>query len=57
MTSTNGSVINEHVKHTKKINSPHKFTVEELLTASFPYTDPRTDAQYDMDPCKSGKYF
>lgn len=22
---------------------------------SFPYTDPRTDNQLDMDPCKSGK--
>lgn len=53
MASTNCSIINEHVKHTKKIS--HKFTIEELLTAKFPYNDPRTDAQYDMDPCKSGK--
>ena len=32
-----------------------KFTIEELLSMSFPYTDPRTDSQLDMDPCKSGK--
>jgi hypothetical protein len=55
MTSTNCSIINEHVKHTKNLLSSHKFTIEELLTANFPYADPRTDAQYDMDPCKSGK--
>lgn len=34
-----------------------RFTIEQLLSTSFPYTDPRTDNQLDMDPCKSGKWF
>ena len=32
-----------------------KFTVEELLSLNFPYTDPRSDHQLDMDPCKAGR--
>lgn len=34
-----------------------RFTIEELLTTTFPYSDPRTDSQLDMDPCKAGKNF
>lgn len=32
-----------------------KYSFDELLSVKFPYTDPRTDHQLDMDPCKSGK--
>lgn len=37
-----------------RISESHKFTIDELLSSRFPYTDPRTDHQLDMDPCKSG---
>jgi hypothetical protein len=37
-----------------KTSDSSKFTIEELLSSRFPYTDPRTDHQLDMDPCKSG---
>ena len=36
-------------------NRSPKFTIEQLLTEIFPYSDPRNDHQLDMDPCKSGK--
>lgn len=32
-----------------------KFTIEDLLTHTYPYTDPRTDDQIFMDPCKAGR--
>lgn len=37
-----------------KRNSP-KYSISELLSTTFPYSDPRTDNQLDMDPCKSGE--
>lgn len=40
-----------------KQGSSKKFTIEQLQSTSFPYTDPRTDYQLDMDPCKSGKWY
>lgn len=38
-----------------KVRPSSKFTIEELLSTTFPYSDPRTDSQLDMDPCKAGK--
>jgi hypothetical protein len=38
-------------------NRSTRYTIEELLSSTFPYTDPRMDHQLDMDPCKSGKAF
>lgn len=35
--------------------SSKKFTIDEFLSTTFPYTDPRTDNQLYMDPCKAGK--
>jgi hypothetical protein len=32
-----------------------KYSIDELLSSNFPYSDPRTDHQLDMDPCKAGK--
>lgn len=37
-------------------SSSRKFTIEELLSMTFPYTDQRIDHQLDMDPCKSGEH-
>lgn len=41
---------NENVKSQSK-----KYSIDELLSSNFPYTDPRTDNQLFMDPCKAGK--
>jgi hypothetical protein len=38
-------------------HSSRKFSIEDLLSTTYPYTDPRTDYQLDMDPCKSGETF
>lgn len=58
LTSASCSVINEHVKHMKMLKTSLKYTVEDLLTMTFPYSDPREgNNQYDMDPCKSGRHF
>ena len=48
---------NEHRKDSNHNRQPSsvKHTIEELLTTVYPYKDPRTDHQVDMDPCKSGK--
>jgi hypothetical protein len=35
-------------------SSSRKYSIEELLSTKYEYTDPRTDYQLDMDPCKSG---
>jgi hypothetical protein len=35
-------------------SSSRKYSIEVLLSTKYPYTDPRTDYQLDMDPCKSG---
>lgn len=47
-----GAIVHEH-RHVK--NQSSKYSIEQLLSTSFPYSDPRTDHQLDMDPCKSGK--
>lgn len=47
-----GATANEH-RHVK--NQSSKYSIEQLLSTSFPYSDPRTDHQLDMDPCKSGE--
>lgn len=55
------SMVNDFVQHHRHLHSRHKvtskFTIEDLLSQTFPYNDPRIDNQYDMDPCKSGKFF
>lgn len=56
-----GAFANEHHHnnghHLKKMEHPKpKYTIEELLHTTYPYTDPRTDYQLDMDPCKSGEF-
>jgi hypothetical protein len=54
MSSVRCSMINEHVKHAKKWQA-QKYSVDDLLTMKFSYSDPRENNQYDMDPCKSGE--
>lgn len=46
-----------HASKSKAVRSTPRFTIEELLSTTFPYSDPRTDSQLDMDPCKAGKNF
>lgn len=58
-TATKCSIVNDYVHHAKHQHSrhkvtTHKFTIEDLLSKTFPYNDPRHDNQYDMDPCKAG---
>lgn len=44
------------MRHEKRDKRSHShFTIEDLLTQTFTYSDPRTDNQYFMDPCKAGK--
>lgn len=43
----------------KKVNNAvngrsYRFSMDDLLTNTFPYSDPRTDNQIYMDPCKAG---
>lgn len=56
-TAIHCSVVNEFVQHAqqRRTRTTQKFTIEDLLTKTFPYNDPRHDSQYDMDPCKAGK--
>lgn len=58
-TATKCSIVNDYVHDAKHQHSrhkvTHKFTIEDLLSKTFPYNDPRHDNQYDMDPCKAGK--
>lgn len=59
LNTINSAFVNDHEHHKDSNNnrqsSPVKHTIEELLTTVYPYKDPRTDHQVDMDPCKSGK--
>jgi hypothetical protein len=56
LTTVHCSFINEHVRHARRANTTQKYSVEDLLTMTFPYSDPRTDNnQYFMDPCKAGR--
>ena len=60
LNTINSAFANDHEHHKDSINkqsSSVKHTIEELLTTVYPYKDPRTDHQVDMDPCKSGKVF
>lgn len=50
-----GVLANEHRHANSRRHQTTKYTIEELLSSTYPYSDPRTDHQLDMDPCKSGK--
>lgn len=59
LNTINSAFVNDH-EHRKDSNHNRqstsvRYTIEELLTTVYPYKDPRTDHQVDMDPCKSGK--
>lgn len=62
LNTINSAFVNDHEhrtdsNHHNRQSSSVKHTIEELLTTVYPYKDPRTDHQVDMDPCKSGKVF
>ncbi|CAO1402934.1 unnamed protein product [Diamesa serratosioi] len=59
LNTINSAFVNDHEHRNDSINkqsSSIKHTIEELLTTVYPYKDPRTDHQVDMDPCKSGGF-
>lgn len=57
VTTVHCSIINEHIKRTRNQNEnvSQKYSIEDLLTKTFPYADSRVENQYDMDPCKAGR--
>lgn len=58
-TATQSSIVNDYVHHAKQQrNHQHtqKLSIEDLLSKTFPYTDPRLDNQIYMDPCKAGMF-
>lgn len=51
-------VDSRRMRHERREKRSHShFTIEDLLSRTFAYTDPRTDNQIYMDPCKAGKHF